>query len=173
MIRPTTSITPNETILILDNLRSAANVGSLFRTADACGISRIILVGTTPCPLDRFGRIAGAQKEIAKVALGAEQTIPWEHTATITSVFNTLKKTARTKIIALEQHSRSVDYKTLTRAHFISQPVAIIIGNEPNGISSQTLKKVDTIAEIKMKGKKESFNVSVAAGIFLAHFMGL
>lgn len=154
----------NETILVLDNLRSAQNVGSIFRTADACGVARIILIGTTPCPIDRFNR---PRQDITKTALGAEKTIPWEYAKTISPI---LKKIPY--VIALEQNSKSVDYKKLSRAK-IKGSVAIIIGNEPKGIPPKTLAFADCIAEIPMRGIKESLNVSVATGIFLARFLGL
>jgi len=157
-----------ETILILENLRSAENVGSIFRTADACGITQIILIGTTPCPIDRFKR---ARKDIAKSSLGAEKNIPWKYAKTIGPL---LKKLHSEKfcLIALEQNPQSEDYKKFLRAR-IKNDCAIIIGNEPKGIPLSTLNKVDTIAEIPMRGSKESLNVSVATGIFLSRFLNL
>ena len=78
-----------EIIVILDNIRSTHNVGSVFRTADALGVDKIILIGTTPSPQDRFGR---ARKDIGKVALGAEKSIKWEHQEKILPVIKKLKK---------------------------------------------------------------------------------
>ena len=153
-----------ETALILDNLRSAQNIGSIFRTADACGVTKIILVGTTPCPVDKFNR---PRQDIAKASLGSEKTIPWEYAKTIGPV---LKKFEC--VIALEQSERSVDYKKVSRAK-IKTSCAVIIGNEPDGISPATLAKAHIIAEIPMRGMKESLNVSVATGIFLSRFLNL
>lgn len=151
-------ITPT-TFLILLNIRSAQNVGSLFRTADAVGISKIYLVGYTPDPVDKFGRARG---DVAKAALGAEQTIVWEHVKTIAPLLKKLKKEG-IQIIAIEQSKNSVDYKKIKP----QKSVAFILGNEVDGIPESVLKQVDIVAEIGMAGKKESLNVSVAGGIAL------
>lgn len=145
--------------LLLDNIRSVHNVGSIFRTAETCGVSRIYCIGTTPTPTDRFHRM---RKDFTKVSLGSENSLIWEHKNTAISIINKLKKD-KFKIISLEQAKSSVDYKKV-RA---SSKVLIIIGNEVNGISKVLLNKSDVIAEIPMKGKKESLNVSVAAGVAL------
>ncbi len=146
-----------KSILILDTIRSAENVGSLFRTADAAGIGMVYLVGITPTPLDRFGR---PSTKVAKTALGAERTLPWEHVPAILPLVARLKKDG-VKIIAIEQSTQSVDYKKVT----IDGPVAFILGNEVDGISKEVLSEVDIIAEIPMAGSKESLNVSVAGGV--------
>ena len=146
-------------ILILDNIRSAHNVGSLFRTADAVGIQKMYLVGITPAPLDRFKR---PRPDIAKAALGAEKTMSWESVKTLAPLVTKLKKDGYT-IIAIEQSSTSVDYKKVR----LGKKTAFILGNEVTGISPQILKKCDIIAEIPMKGGKESLNVSVSGGIAL------
>jgi len=149
----------NNSVAILYNIRSTHNVGSIFRTADAVGISRIYLVGCTPSPIDRFGR---KQKDIAKVALGAEISIPWSHHKTIDEIIHELKKD-NYQLIAIEQSSTSIDYKEI----LINKPPAFIVGEEVNGLPEEILDKVDIIAEIPMAGKKESLNVSVAFGIAL------
>ncbi|MEK7556254.1 MAG: TrmH family RNA methyltransferase [Patescibacteria group bacterium] len=148
-----------ETILILHNIRSTHNVGSIFRTADAAGVSRVYLSGYTPTPLDRFNRV---QKDIAKTALGAEMTIPWESTKELTKLLTRLKQ-ERVPLIAIEQGVRAVDYKK------VKAPArsAFIVGNEVRGLSRNILSRCDIIAEIPMKGKKESLNVAVATGIGL------
>lgn len=146
-----------QNILILDNIRSTHNVGSIFRTADAVGISKIYLIGTTPDPLDRFGRPQG---DIAKTALGAEKTIPWEHSE---DIFSVLKKYGDYYKIALEQSEKSVDYKNLKSR----EKNIIILGTEVSGLSEDVMSLCDVIAEIPMMGSKESLNVSVATGIFL------
>lgn len=146
-------------ILILNNIRSAYNVGAIFRTADAVGVKEIYLVGYTPAPLDRFGRPV---KQIAKTALGAEQTIPWTKAATVGEVIVKLQA-AGYRIIALEQSVQSADYRQVK----LIGPTAVILGNEVDGLPAQLLKDCDVVAQIAMRGKKESLNVSVAAGIFL------
>src|ERR1035437_3972337 len=143
-------------ILILENLRSVHNTASIFRTADGAGVSKIILVGTTPAPVDRFGKI---RQDFAKIALGAELAVPWEYNKSIGSVIAKLKK-EKYKIFALEQDSNSKDYSKIK----YPKNIALIVGNEPYGITKNTLKYADTIIELSMKGKKESLNVSVAAG---------
>jgi len=149
-------------VLVFFNIRSIHNVGSIFRTADAAGVSKIILSGYTPTPLDRFGR---ARSDLAKVALGAEKTIPWESAATLMPVLKRLKKEGFT-LLAIEQSPKATP---LFEWHppSPSQPIALVLGNEVRGLSSQALQAADAILEIPMRGKKESLNVSVAAGIAL------
>lgn len=149
----------NSSILILPNIRSALNVGAIFRTADASGINKIYLTGYTPRPTDKFGRV---QKDIAKSALGAELTIKWEYAESLVRLITKLKK-EKYQIIALEQDEKSVDYRKVK----IGNRVAIILGEEVNGIDKKILKKCDTIIEIPMYCKKESLNVSVACGVAL------
>lgn len=147
-----------ENILILHDIRSAENVGAMFRTADAAGINKIYLTGYTPAPLDRFGR---KRKDIAKSALGAEEYVPWEQ-AEINSLLKKLKRDGF-QIIAIEQDKNSVDYRRVkTKAKN-----AFLVGTEVTGIPKSILKKCDVIAEIPMRGKKESLNVSVALGVAL------
>jgi tRNA G18 (ribose-2'-O)-methylase SpoU len=155
-------------ILCLLDMRSVYNVGSIFRTADAVGVSQIYLCGTTPTPTDRFGR---ARKDLAKVALGAEKNISWEYIKNFGEIIKKMKKDLGSDfdIIALEQDEKSVDYKEVR----IKKPTLIVLGNEPSGISKSVLKQINIIAEIPMKGSKESLNVSVAAGIFLYRLLGL
>lgn len=140
---------------ILYNIRSAYNVGAMFRTADGVGISKLYLCGYTPTPTDR-----NVGKEIAKTALGAEEHVAWEkHTQT----WRLLEKLKRELvfIVALEQTSRSIPY-----TEFVPQfPLCLLVGNEVRGISKSILKRADAIVEIPMYGKKESLNVSVAFGI--------
>jgi len=146
-------------ILILPDIRSAINVGAIFRTADAVGISKIYLTGYTPRPTDKFGRI---QKDIAKSALGAETWIPWEYKKSLIPLISTLKKKGY-KIIAIEQDKKAVDYRKTK----IADKSAIIMGPEVLGLPKKILDKCDVIAEIPMYGKKESLNVSVACGVSL------
>ena len=139
--------------------RSVHNVGSIFRTAETLGISRIYCIGTTPTPVDRF---KNKRTDFAKVALGAEDSVAWEHVGDFKSLILNLKKEGF-KIIALEQAPHSIDYKELEP----SSKVAVILGNEVDGVSKELLQECDVVAEIPLVGKKESLNVSVSAGIFL------
>jgi 23S rRNA (guanosine2251-2'-O)-methyltransferase len=162
-------------ILILDNIRSVYNVGSIFRTSDAIGIDEIILVGTTPTPLDRFGR---PRKDLAKVALGAEKNIKWKYYNN-DEIVDKLKglKDQQNIIVSLEQNKNSIDYKKVNqKIEEISEKifetkkykgVVVVVGNEVKGVGSDYIKHSDIIAEIPMRGKKESLNVSVSTGIFL------
>ncbi|HEY4528563.1 MAG TPA: TrmH family RNA methyltransferase [Candidatus Paceibacterota bacterium] len=147
-------------VLILENLRSIENTASIFRTAEGLGVSKIILVGTTPAPVDRFGR---KRNDFAKVSLGSEQFISWEVDKSISSVIEELKD-QDFKIFALEQHPNS---KNLQAVSSKLQAFALIVGNEVDGVSKETLEAVDEIVEIPMHGKKESLNVSVSTGIAL------
>ena len=148
----------NDTVVILHNVRSAHNVGSIFRTADAAGVSNIYLTGYTSRPIDRFGRV---QKEIAKTALGAEKTVPWEYVRSLRGLLNALKKEGR-HIIGVEQDRRSENYRAA-----LPPCRAFIFGNEVIGLSKSVRDSCDTLIEIPMRGKKESLNVSVATGIAL------
>lgn len=162
-----------ENVLILQDIRSAQNVGAIFRTADAVGISKIYLTGYTPAPLDRFGR---KRKDIAKSALGAEEIVPWESKKNLSTLISKLKK-EKYLIIAIEQDKKSVDYKKVSArggpAFSWKGGLVFIVGTEVTGISKNILKKCDVIAEIPMKGKKESLNVSVALGIALFRILNI
>ncbi len=153
-----------EIIVILHNIRSAHNVGSIFRTADAVGVSRIILSGYSPRPLDRFGRPV---KEIAKTALGAETYIPWESVLSPTRRLATYKEQGYT-VVGFEQDVRSVDYRTWTA----SSRVVVVVGNEVRGLSASLRGVCDVLLEIPMHGKKESLNVSVAFGVGMFRVFG-
>ncbi|MBU0598332.1 RNA methyltransferase [Patescibacteria group bacterium] len=138
-------------VLILYNIRSCFNVGAIFRTADAAGITKIFLGGITPAP---------PHPKIDKVALGAEKSIPfesWRHTK------RALKKlkTAGYNIVALEQSKKSISY-TKFRPKY---PLALLLGSEVKGLPSNLLKECHEIIEIPMYGKKESLNVAIASGI--------
>ena len=148
-----------ENILILHDIRSVENVGAMFRTADAVGISKIYLIGYTPAPLDRFGR---KRRDIAKSALGAEEFVKWEQKKSILPLLLKLKK-EKYLIIAIEQDEKSIDYKKVK----VGEKNVFIVGPEVAGIPKNILNQCDIIAEIPMQGKKESLNVSVACGVAL------
>ncbi len=147
-------------IIILDNIRSIHNVGSIFRTADAVKAEKIYLCGITPAPIDRFGL---ENKALSKVALGAEKSVKWEKNSSTVTVIDSLKKRGYIVMI-IEQDKKSISLFDLPKQR-LSKNIAIIMGNEINGLSKTILKKADQIVEIPMLGKKESLNVSVAFGI--------
>jgi tRNA G18 (ribose-2'-O)-methylase SpoU len=151
--------------VLLHNIRSAHNVGSIFRTAETAGVSKIYISGYTPSPVDKFNR---PRKDIAKVSLGAEKIITWE---CIKELKNFLKEMRNKgfQIIGLEQSAKSVDYKKIKITH----PVLFLVGNEVDGIDPEILEMCDQIAEIPMRGEKESLNVSVAFGIGLFRLLNI
>ena len=148
-------------VLILENLRSVENTASIFRTADGFGVSKIILVGTTPTPVDRFGR---KRADFAKVSLGAEENVDWEYVEQKNlqfTIYNLQKQGFQ--IIALEQDPRSVRLKDFKA----QDQFVLVVGSEVDGVSKEVLDGSDAIVEIPMQGSKESLNVSVAAGTAL------
>lgn len=153
-------------VAVLDNLRSVYNVGSIFRTANAVGIEKIYLCGTTPTPLDKKGE---RRKDFAKVALGAEDTVKWEY---VESTSECIKKLKGEKyfLIAIEQALGSVDYKSVGVGG--KEKIAFVIGNEVDGIIPEVLAQSDVIAEIPMIGTKESLNVTIAFGIVAYRILG-
>lgn len=148
-----------ETAVLLHNIRSAHNVGSIFRTADAAGVSKLFLSGYTPTPIDRFGR---PLQMISKVALHAEKHVPWEYEKNPYRVISHLRKEGW-RIVGVEQDEKSIDYKK----YKADGKTLFILGNEVRGISKALREKCDALIEIPMRGKKESLNVSVAAGVIL------
>ena len=146
--------------ILLHNIRSAYNVGAIFRTADATGVKKIYLTGYTPTPTDRFGRV---QQEIKKTSLGASETVPWEQG----EFAETTKQLKEDKIlvVAVEQTSNSLPIDKFSH----DGEVAYIFGNEVTGVEEPELKQVDAIVELPMRGTKESLNVSVTAGVVMYH----
>lgn len=153
-----------ETAVLLHNIRSAHNVGSIFRTCDAAGVARVYLSGYTPRPVDRFGR---PQKDIAKTALGAETSLSWHSVKSLGPLLRALHADGW-RIVGIEQHARSIDYRALKKG----KRTLFVLGNEVRGISPQVLASCDDIVEIPMHGMKESLNVSVAAGVVLFGTLG-
>lgn len=143
--------------VLLCDVRSSQNVGSIFRTSDAALVSKIYLAGYTPLPKDQFGRENSA---ISKTALGAEKSIDWQHVKSASLLINKLKKDGF-QIIAIEQSKNSVDYKKVKA----QDKVLFILGNEIDGLPKNILDRCDVVAEIPMRGEKESLNVSVSFGI--------
>lgn len=147
--------------LVLHNIRSAYNVGAIFRTADGAGIKHIYLTGYTPAPPDGT-RLYTTKPErmIIKTALGANDFVPWSQHLNFSDVVAELKKDHVT-IVALEQGEHSVDFRSYDPAG----DIALVLGNEPVGIDEETLAQCDVMIDIPMYGQKKSLNVSVAAGI--------
>lgn len=147
--------------LILEDIRSAYNVGAIFRTADATGVAKVFLVGYSPAPIDRFGR---TQPEIEKTSLGASATMAWEQVASTKEIIERLQGYGVT-VVAVELAAGSVSLKGWQEP----EQVAYIVGNEVEGVQPSTLDLVDVIVELPMFGQKESLNVSVTAGVILYH----
>ena len=140
--------------IVLDNVRSLHNVGSAFRTADAFRISEILLCGITGTPPHR---------EIEKTALGATQTVRWQHFPTTREAIVYLRKNDFV-LYAVEQAEKSVMLADFSSG---SQPIALIFGNEVYGVSQEAVSASDGVIEIPQSGSKHSLNVSVSIGIVL------
>ncbi|MDO8510484.1 MAG: TrmH family RNA methyltransferase [bacterium] len=151
--------------IVLHNVRSVYNVGSIFRTADAAGVKKIYLCGYTPTPVDRFGK---ARRDFAKVSLGAEKSVAWEYKQSAAGLIKDLKKRGY-QIVALEQAPEAIDYR---RAKIKIRAV-LVFGNEVSGLPMSIRKSADVVAEIPMRGDKESLNVSVAAGVAMFRILGI
>ncbi len=144
-------------VLVLDNIRSLFNVGSMFRSADAAGIEKMILCGITGYP---------PQSGIAKISLGAEDIVPWEYCKTTVEAVRLLKEQGY-QVLALEQAEDSIAYQEYV--HSSQRKVAVVVGNEVEGVSDEVMTLVDGAIEIPMAGVKNSLNVSVACGIVIFH----
>ncbi len=144
-------------LCVLDNIRSAENVGSIFRSADAFRIEELILTGITPTP---------AKKNLHRSALGAQDIVPWrsQDMKTTIQLVDALKEQAYT-IAALEICDISTEPKRLSQNNF---PLCIILGNEIDGVSEELMQRCDLAFEIPQYGFKQSLNVAVATGICLA-----
>lgn len=155
----------SEIVVIAHNIRSTHNVGSIFRTCEGFGVSKLILSGYTPYPAiahdTRLPHIARKiTEQIHKTALDAETLVPFSHEPDLD--LEQIKRDGY-RIIGLEQDTRSVPLPTF----HAPDKIALILGEEVDGINSELVSVCDDIIEIPMKGQKESFNVSVAAGIAL------
>ncbi len=142
-------------IIIADNVRSMHNVGSIFRTSDAFLVEKIYLCGITPTPPHR---------EIQKTALGATESVDWQYVENTLDVINQLKKEGWT-ILALEQTTNSVMLDELKVEK--GEKIAIVLGNEVEGVNQEVINLCDKAVEIPQFGTKHSFNVSVSCGIML------
>jgi 23S rRNA (guanosine2251-2'-O)-methyltransferase len=144
----------NRIIIVLDNIRSHHNVGSIFRTADAFLIEKIILCGYTPLPPHR---------EIHKTALGATESVDWQHSEKTGNAVLELKK-AGYKVFAVEQTEQTVLLNSFDPG---SGPVAVVFGNEVGGIEQEVIDLCDGVVEVPQAGTKHSLNISVCAGVVL------
>ena len=139
-------------IVIVDNVRSLYNVGSIFRTSDGALIQKLILTGYTPHP---------PRKEIEKTALGATKSIPWEYSPSPLTAVDALRSDGY-RICCLELTEGGIAYSSVRKAEF---PLCLIIGNEISGVSKELVAQCDLALEIPMFGTKQSLNVAVAYGI--------
>ena len=144
--------------VVLDNVRSMHNIGSIFRTSDGFAVEQVLLCGITARPPHR---------EIEKTALGATQSITWEYYADTLTAVNALKSKGY-KIIAIEQAENSIMLNTFNPLP--GEKYALIFGNEVNGVSDEVMKHIDACIEIPQFGTKHSFNIVVSAGIVLWDF---
>lgn len=149
---------PGGVVLVLDNIRSAHNVGSAFRTADAFGIDKIYLCGICACP---------PSAEIHKSALGAEQSVPWEHCDDTIAALKSLREQGYT-LVSVEQSEDSVSLDAFVREP--ERKYAVVFGNEVDGVQQDAVDLSDIVLEIPQWGTKHSLNVSVAVGVVLWHF---
>jgi 23S rRNA (guanosine2251-2'-O)-methyltransferase len=146
-----------EIIVILDNIRSALNVGAIFRTADGAGVKKVYLCGITP---------DGSHMKVQKTALGAEEYIDYKLEKDISKVIADLKQDGYT-IYSVEQTKDSKNYNKIE----FPEKVALIFGNELTGVSVEALEKSDQAMDIPMYGKKNSLNVATCVGIILYHLI--
>jgi 23S rRNA (guanosine2251-2'-O)-methyltransferase len=144
-----------DAIIVLEDIRSMMNIGSVFRTADAFRVDRICLCGITATPPHR---------EIHKTALGATETVRWEYHSSCAELLGRLKNNG-VKIIAVEQLDRSIMLDKWDSER--DKPIALVFGNEVNGVSEEALSQCDYGLEIPQYGTKHSLNISVTAGIVL------
>lgn len=142
-----------ELILIAHNIRSLHNVGSIFRTCDGAGVSKLYLTGYTGFP---------PRKEIKKTALGADETVPWEQSWEIEPVLDKLSESGF-DILAVEQNTQSISYTDYPLSH----KLALIVGNEVEGLEPEVLERSDICLHVPMYGQKNSLNVAVCTGIML------
>ena len=145
-------------VVLLDNIRSLYNTGSVFRTADACGVERLMLCGITPRP-DQGSR---QRRAIAKTALGAEDEVRWEYELETATALRRLKADGY-QLVAVEPEADAVNLFEWTP----QWPVCLVFGHERVGIAADLVAHLDAVVRIPMLGKKGSLNVATAAGVVL------
>jgi tRNA G18 (ribose-2'-O)-methylase SpoU len=146
-------------ILILDNIRSLSNVGAFFRTADAFNVKKIYLCGITAKPPHR---------EIQKTALGATESIEWEHVEDVVDLIKSLKK-QKMKVCSIEQAEKTELLNEFKVDH--KKEYALVFGNEVDGVQQEVIDRSHHILEVPQFGTKHSLNVSVCAGVVLWEFV--
>lgn len=156
-------------VILIHNIRSCFNVGSILRTAEGLGATKVILTGYTPYPrMTKDTRLphlaAKIDKQISKTSLGAEKSLAWRHASEILPVITELKTSGYT-VAALEQTKNSINLASFKPP----KKLAIIVGREVEGIEPEVIEKCDLALEIPMAGQKESFNVASAAAMALYH----
>ena len=142
-------------VLVLDNVRSAYNIGSAFRTSDAFGVDRVYLCGICACP---------PSPQIHKTALGAEDSVPWEYSESALDTVRELRRKGYT-VASVEQTEHSLSLETFVREE--GRKYAFIFGNEVDGVGQEVVDASDFSLEIPQKGTKHSLNVSVSVGVVL------
>jgi len=147
-------------VVVLDDVRSRHNVGSFFRTADAFGVERMLLCGFTPLPPHR---------EIEKTALGATRSVPWDHHPSAVEAVRALQGEGY-RVVAVEQTAQAVALDRVDLAGH--ERLALVFGNELDGVSPAVVEAADECVVIPQKGSKHSLNVSVCAGVVLWWFAG-
>ena len=140
--------------IVLDNVRSALNVGSVFRTSDAFLIENIILCGITAQP---------PSKDIRKAALGATESVKWEYAKNTNTAVKQLKAEGY-YVFGIEQTEKST---LLNKVKLPKKPIAIVMGNEVNGVSQEVIDNCNEVIEIPQFGTKHSLNISVTTGIVI------
>ena len=145
-------------VVVMDNVRSMYNVGSIFRTCDAFSVERLLLCGITACP---------PHKEITKTALGATESVDWAHYGTTVEAVTELKQKGY-KVLAVEQVDTSVMLDRMEASS--DEKTAIVLGNEVFGVDDEVLALCDGAIEIPQNGTKHSLNVSIAGGIVIWEF---
>ncbi|MBU1017544.1 RNA methyltransferase [Patescibacteria group bacterium] len=147
-----------EIYVLLSNIRSLHNVGSIFRTSDGARVKKLFLCGQTGYP---------PREDITKTAIGAEEVVPWEYWIDAKECMAMLNKKS-VQLVALEQTKKSIDYRKFKPEY----PICLVLGHEIDGVEQGILDLCDAAIEIPMHGKKQSLNVSVAFGIAIYELMG-
>lgn len=146
-----------EVVVVLDNVRSAHNVGAIFRTCDGAGVKKIYLCGITPFP---------PHPKIVKTAIGAENFVEWEHFKNTSTAIERLKHEDY-KIVCVEQTENAVDYFEAS----YPQKIALVFGHELTGVSLEAINSSNAHIMLRMRGKKKSLNVSTTVGIITFHII--
>ncbi len=144
-------------IIVLDNIRSTFNVGSIFRTADATGCTKIYLCGITPTP---------ENPKMKKTSLGSENTVDWKYYPNTLTALREIKQNS-IPIYGVELTKKSKDFQDFQYFENKTEEIALVFGHEKNGISEPTLDECDNLIYIPMKGSKESLNVAITASILM------